>query len=154
MYYFSTILFAILTVVIVGLNAETTASSKRVRAFSRNCVSDSDCEFSHSGMTPVFLKCNSGKCQCENSSNMVMDVAWYTVRIVENECAVNYNAPCGYSNGLRLVCDTGKRCIQRRCRPGTRVQPLNYSCDEDIDCQSGLTCKQRENSFPASKSCQ
>lgn len=150
MHYYSMLFFAILiTTTIVGLNAQTTLPD-----FSRNCVNHNDCDFSHSGMTPVFLKCSAGKCQCKNSPYQVMDIAWYTVRIVNNECVVKYNAPCGLSNGLKLVCDTGKSCIQNRCRSGEHIQPLNHSCDEDIDCQIGLQCKTQAGSFPISKYCQ
>lgn len=138
---------AIFTIVIVGLSAESTL-------FHRNCRDDNDCQFKHSGMTPVFLQCHLGKCECKNVRNKPVDIPWYPVRIVKNECVVSYNAPCGFSDGLQLACDSGKSCIYNRCRSGQRKSGIDNWCDEDFDCQIGLKCKVKKNSFPIDKHCQ
>lgn len=64
------------------------------------------------------------------------------VEVVDGNCVASYNAPCGTDNGIKIVCASGKSCIEGRCRSEIRSRAKNIWCNEDIDCQEGLKCVQ------------
>lgn len=147
--------FATLSVISRGECVSSTVAGLNKATFHRTCTYDSDCNFRHPSLNGiVFLTCNNGQCQCSNPREPMMDVANYPVRIDQGKCFVSYNAPCGHSDGLKLFCEAGKSCIQNRCRSETMSNPIGYSCEENIDCQTGLKCVAREDSFPPSSYCQ
>lgn len=146
----------ILFCVVVTLSCYAENVQDTVEApFHRTCNSSYDCNFENAKST-VFLSCYDGNCLCQNLPYPVLDVAHYPVRISQGKCFVSYNAPCGTSNGLTLFCESGKECIEDRCRTPSnlRSRPLGYLCDEDIDCQNGLKCLFQEHSFPLVSRCE
>jgi len=141
-------------VVIAGLSssgAEGAGSTK----FDRECKYDGDCNFVNSQASDtVFLPCEQRKCVCQEPEYKMMDVAFYSVSLVGENCVVKGNAPCGTSKGLTLNCQSGRTCVEGRCRaPGEiKSTPVNHACSETIDCQEGLICKSN-NHFPFSSYC-
>lgn len=125
--------------------------------FQRSCTGDADCFF-HKPETrdQVFLACKEGKCQCQNTQLPPLDAANFRVRIVGEQCIVESSAPCGTSNGLTLVCDSGKDCVEGRCRSKEQIRSrkLKQSCHEDIDCQEGLKCKVSLTTFLPTSYCE
>jgi len=139
-----------LIAVAFGLNDFATATTVPT-SFNRPCARDGDCSFRNTqARNSVFLVCTSGKCVCRNPSQKKKDVALYDVALTDGTCVVKGRAPCGATNGVNLSCDTGRSCIEGRCRSNAEIKstPLNYSCYETIDCQENLICKKSDKRFP------
>lgn len=116
--------------------------------FKRTCTQHYDCNYRNAQTrSAVFLKCEQGICQCSNPPYIVQDVANYPVRVLNDDCMVRSAAPCGTTDGITLVCEKGRTCIEGRCRSQIRSVIKNWACDEDIDCQEGLKCLYND-SFP------
>lgn len=131
-----------------------TDSTEATRTFERTCTNDYDCRYTNAkARDQVFLTCKQGKCQCRNPSYIIQDVANYPVRVLNEDCMVSFTAPCGTTDGITLVCEEGKTCIEGRCRSEIRSRTKGFNCNEDIDCQEGLKCKVRDV-FPISSYCQ
>lgn len=122
-----------------------TNSTETTLKFERNCVNDRDCHYENEkARGQVHLTCKEGTCQCQNPSVPVQDVPNYSVRVLNNECVVRSNAPCGTTNGITLECEDGKFCIEGRCRSQIRTRAKYFLCDEDIDCEEGLKCIEKK----------
>jgi len=114
-------------------------------AFNTDCsTSFFGCVFRNGiAQDSVDLACDGKKCVCRNPEHRMMDTALYNVELVGEECIAKGQAPCGTSNGITLGCESGRSCIEGRCRlvsEKLRSTPLGHSCREDIDCQEGLKC--------------
>jgi hypothetical protein len=149
-------IFILLAVVGVSLARSYIQPPRFGYVFGRSCRYDGDCTFeSRESRGSVFLPCEGGKCQCKEPVNKPMDVAFYGVSADANGCNVEGSAPCGTSNGITLSCASGRSCTKGRCRSPSEIgkTPENHSCNDDIDCKSGLKCVARQGGFPISLHC-
>ncbi|KAG4071885.1 hypothetical protein HA402_006046 [Bradysia odoriphaga] len=113
--------------------------------FDRKCISDCDCHYKNAkARGQVYLTCKQGKCQCRNPSIPVQDAPTYPVRALNDDCVVRFNAPCGTTDGITIVCEKGKTCVEGRCRSQIRSRTKYVFCDEDIDCEEGLKCIEKK----------
>ncbi len=128
-----------------GVTAKVGDSTEATLTFERTCINDNDCDYEILNVRDrVFLACKEGKCQCRNPSNYLLhqDIPLYSVRVLNDECVASDNVPCGTSDGIKLVCEDGRTCIEGRCRRPSQIRSSakGFYCDEDIDCQEGLKC--------------
>lgn len=128
--------------------SHTDSVKEKTLTFERTCTSDYSCRYENAIVGgQVYLACNDGKCQCRSPRYLVQDAPHYPVKVVNGNCVASYNAPCGTDYGLKIVCASGNSCIEGRCRPGIRTKAKYSSCDEDIDCEEGLTCNRNVIGF-------
>lgn len=157
MSHFNRIVFLFAGLTVICQQSLSSAEITKHATFQRLCHHDFDCNFQNTyNNEQVFLTCNEGKCQCKNPQLPILDAANYPVRYFEEQCFVSSKAPCGTTNGLTLVCETGRDCVDGRCRSKSeiRAQPVGAYCNEDIDCQDGLKCKLRLESFLPTSYCE
>ncbi len=136
--------------------AANTDSTEATLTFNKTCSNFYDCYLQHpKAGDRVYLACNEGKCQCGNPPNifLLQDTSIYPVRVSNDVCVARYTAPCGTANGITIVCEEGKTCVEDRCRSQIRSRTNGFYCDEDIDCQEGLKCTARDV-FPPSSYCE
>ena len=92
----------------------------------------------------VQLTCVNNVCICKSDRNRAMaDASFYEVELQGDKCTIGDGAPCGESNGMEISCRGDLQCLQGHCRDTKQFgkRPLNHSCMDSQDCQTGLVCK-------------
>ncbi|ODM97253.1 hypothetical protein Ocin01_09427 [Orchesella cincta] len=151
----ATLLYAACAIVLLGngnnltsaMNKMPPPEAKLYPGFSRQCPTGGDaCKFtsSESPGNALYFKCRENNiCFCSRGVAPA-DVLVWPVQWSNEECQVGKGGPCGDENGLTVNCMPNLSCVQGRCRNPSELHggSFHQSCNDDLDCQSGLKCQQ------------
>ncbi|CAL8081327.1 unnamed protein product [Orchesella dallaii] len=122
--------------------------AKLYPGFSRQCPNGGqDCEFNSADSpgTSLYFKCRENNiCFCSRGVAPADVPVWPVQWSDNNDCQVTKGGPCGDENGLTVNCMANLSCIQGRCRNPNELHSgtFHQSCNDELDCQSGLKCRQ------------
>ena len=154
--YFLSFLFVTICISIT-ITTGIPTPTQETNHFNRPCSTSPDCEFQNGIVRDtVYLSCENKVCSCDRFRYIADVPAWdLQWNPQTQECKIALSGPCGTSKGLKISCQAGLECLEGRCRDvgQLRKNPLNYSCNENIDCQEGFACKVTSFSFSAQKTC-